>query len=120
LYFTVTFLKQLISFTAKVTSETFRTFGFSTGAIVKAKRWTLMQENTTLYRLYLRSNVVYRLNCSCGLYYIGLLGRNLIKRFVRMCINPSSTLQLVDFCNLQILTSLDSRSKIALYSAATT
>ena len=61
-----------------------------------------------------RSNIVYRLNCSCGSFYIGQTRRNLAKRLEEHQSSPNSEVSnhlqsdpshKVDFHNPQILTS---------------
>ena len=71
----------------------------------------------------LRSNVVYRLNCSCGSFYIGQTRQNLVKRLdehqtslnSEVCnhlqLNPNHK---VDFNNPQILTSSPDKSKLLI------
>ena len=71
----------------------------------------------------LRSNVVYRLNCSCGSFYIGQTRRNLVKRLdehqtslnSEVCNHlQSNPNHRVDFNNPQILTSSPDKSKLLI------
>ena len=65
-------------------------------------------------RLLTRCNAVYRLNCSCGSFYIGQTRRNLVQRLEEHQSSPNSEVYYhlqsnlfhkVDFHNPQILTS---------------
>ena len=71
----------------------------------------------------LRSNVVYRLNCSCGSFYIGQTRWNLVKRLdehqtslnSEVCNHlQSNPNHRVDFNNSQILTSSPDKSKLLI------
>ena len=71
----------------------------------------------------LRSNVVYRLNCSCRSFYIGQTRRNLVKRLdehqtslnSEVCNDlQSNPNHRVDFNNPQILTSSPDKSKLLI------
>ena len=71
----------------------------------------------------LRSNVVYRLNCSCGSFYIGQTRRNLVKRLDehQTSLNSEACNHLhsnpnhrVDFNNTQSLTSSPDKSKLLI------
>ena len=71
----------------------------------------------------LRSNVVYRLSCSCGSFYIGQTRRNLVKRLdehqaslnSEVCNHlQSNPNHRVDFNNPQILTSSPDKSKLLI------
>ena len=70
-----------------------------------------------------RNNTVYRLNCSCGSFYIGQTRRNLVKRLEEHQSSPNSEvcnhLQInpshkVDFHNPQILTSCPDKHKLLI------
>ena len=81
------------------------------------------QTTTTLQRpqpQLLRSNVVYRINCSCRSFYIDQTRRNLVKRLDEHQISFDSEVcnhlqsnpnHRVDFNNPQILTSSPDKSK---------
>ena len=71
----------------------------------------------------LRSNVVYRLNCSCGSFYIGQTRRNLVKRLDEYQTSLNSEVcnhlqsnpnHRVDFNNPQILTSSPDKFKLLI------
>ena len=68
-----------------------------------------------------RSNIVYRLNCSCESFYIGQTRRNLVKRLEEHQSSPNSEVcnhlqfnpsHRVDFHNTQILTSCPDKPKL--------
>ena len=70
-----------------------------------------------------RSNIVYRLNCSCGSFYIGQTRRNLVKRLEEHQSSPNSEVcnhlqsnpsHRVDFHNPQILTSCPDKHKLLI------
>ena len=74
-------------------------------------------------RPLLRSNVVYRLNCSCGSFYIGQTRRNLIKRLEEHQTSPTSEVNnhlqansthTVDFNNPQILSYSQDKYKLLI------
>ena len=70
-----------------------------------------------------RSNIVYRVNCSCGTFYIGQNRRNLVKRLEEHQSSPNSEVynhlqsnpsHKVDFNNPQILTSCPDKHKLLI------
>ena len=70
-----------------------------------------------------RSNIVYRLNCSCGTFYIGQTRKNLVKRLEEHQSSPNSEVcnhlqsnlsHKVDFHNPQILTSCPDKHKLLI------
>ena len=74
-------------------------------------------------RLIQRSNIVYRLNCSCGSFYIGQTRRNFVKRLEEHQSSPNSDVcnhlqsnpsHKVDFHNPQILTSCPEKHKLLI------
>ena len=74
-------------------------------------------------RQLITSNIVYRLNCSCGSFYIGQTRKNLIKRLEEHQSSPNSEVcnhlqsnpsRKVDLHNSQILTSCPDKHKLSI------
>ena len=74
-------------------------------------------------RRLIRSNIVYRLDCSCGSFYVGQTRRNFVKRLEEHQSSPNSEVcnhlqsnpsHKVDFHNPQILTSCPNKRKLLI------